>query len=131
MAYQYRPLLLQGKLRGAAFRVIPDHTPAIMAVTERSSLSAVVLTVQPGVGGLLSCEYLKRQGISAELLHKYIAHHVDEMRGVYVPGLKKEDMVVCMQDLTAVREHNPFKVIIHHRGFPVSLADIVAGRNQA
>ncbi len=130
MSYTHRPLDLEGTLKGVSFRVIPDESTPIMTVLGRNKYEAIVLTVQPSSGGLLSGEYLKKHGITGARFQKFLAGCIGDIRDEYLPGLEKADMVVCFQDLTAVRSHNVLKVIINHKLFPVKLADIIAGRTQ-
>lgn len=111
-------------LNGVRFKIVPDMTEQVQRVICKSTFSGVVLTVQPGVGGLLTKAHLEKHKISLERLKKFLTLHAHWMHRRYLPGLKIAD--ASMTIVTTERgQLFHVQVVIYHTKFPIDALGII------
>ncbi len=124
-----QPTDIHDVLVTARFRVVPDQSPNLRRVMDRSLLSVVVLTLQPEGGGFLKKEYLESHFVTDESLEAFLKlKGSGELRERYLPSLKYHDARVKIWRGTK-SGFEWVKIIIHHKHFGVAhIIDVLDAR---
>jgi hypothetical protein len=116
-----QPTDIHDVLMTARFKVVPDQSPSIRRIIDRSLLSVVVLALQPEGGGFLTKEYLDRHHVTEDGLEAFLKlKGLGELRERYLPSLALVDARAEIRR----RSKGGFewvKILIHHKHFEVEL----------